>query len=221
MQCRQALCTGSGKKKRSKGWGLGGGEGPDCALGYRSPEVPATRRCGAAASGETEDGDVQARPASSLQRLGSSGPWQSQPRAEALPASSTGASAPGLWNAVGTPGAAAPYTRPGTLGTRGPRAEHRALQLRGARGTPHRALSGQAPPRRAHSRSSHSPGLRSRSPLALPRDVDAPIGGLRARLFSPGFLTALRSLTPDPRLRLVRLWAGRGGAGMLTDSRAS
>lgn len=64
-------------------------------------------------------------------------------------------------------------------------------------------------------------GLRSRSPLALPRDVDAPIGGLRARLFSPGFLTALRSLTPDPRLRLVRLWAGRGGAGMLTDSRAS
>lgn len=128
---------------------------------------------------------------------------------------------PGLWNAAGTPGAAAPYTGPGTLGTRGPRAEHRALQLRGARGTPHPELSGHAPPRRAQSRSSHSPGLRSRWPLALPRDEDAPIGGLRDRLFFPRFLTALRRLTPDPRLRLVRLWAGRGGAGMLTDSRAS
>lgn len=47
--------------------------------------MPATRRSVAAASGETEDGDAQPRPASSLQQIGSSGPRQPQPRAEALP----------------------------------------------------------------------------------------------------------------------------------------
>lgn len=182
VQCRQALYTGCGKKKTSMGWGWGV-QGPGCALGCRSPEVLATRRCGAAASGETEDGDVEARPASSLQRLGSSGPWQPQPRAEALPASSAGASAPGLWNAVGTPGAAAPYTGAGDVRDPG---SARGTQGSAAAGrTRHAApaLPGQAPPRPAHSRSSHSPGLRSRSPLALPRDVDAPIGGLRTRPF--------------------------------------
>lgn len=88
--------------------------------------------------------------------------------------------------------------------------EHRAQQPRGARGTRHRALPGQAPPRSAHSRSSHSPGPESHSPLALLQDVDAPICGLCTRPIFPGFLARLRRLTPDPRLRLVRLREGRG-----------
>lgn len=140
----------------------GGVQGTGCALGCRSPEVPATRRSVAAASGETEDGDAQPRPASSLQQLGSSGPWQPQPRAEALPSIfGWGLSSRALacsWDSRGC----SPYTGPGTLGTQGLRGTHRALQLPGARGTPHPAFPGQAPPRPAHSRTSHSPGLRSR-----------------------------------------------------------
>lgn len=53
-----------------------------------------------------------------------------------------------------------------------------------------------------------------RSPAA--RDRDNLHNSRSTRPPGPGFLAPLRRLTPDPRLRLVQLWEGRGRECRLT-----
>lgn len=201
-----------------------GVQGPGCALGCRSPEVLATRRCGAAASGETEDGDVLRLALHPL--CSDSDPPDLGSRSPGLKLClrlRPGPLLPGSGTQLGLPGPQLPTPGLGTLGTRGPRAEHRALQLRGARGTPHRRSPDRLrpAPRTVAARTHRVSGLARRSPSHGMWTLRSVASGPGLFFFFPRFLTALRRLTPDPRLRLVRLRAGRGGAGMLTDSRAS